>query len=418
MRVLIVGSGGREHALAAAVVSSPRLTELFVAPGNPGTATLGRNVRVAVDDIDGIVKFVDQNSIELTIVGPEDPLCAGLADRVVAAGSKVFGPSAAAARIEGDKAFAKQLMRRAAVPTAEGRAFDDYHAAYDYVATRDTPVVIKAAGLARGKGVVVCDEPSNGLLALEKFMVDRIFGAAGDVVVVEEKLVGPEVSVHALVDGRSIYLLDTAQDYKRARVGDAGPNTGGMGACSPAPSITAPAMDMIVRDILVPVVDTMCRDEVPYRGVLYAGLMLTAGGPKVLEFNCRFGDPEAQVILPRLRSDFLTVAEAVADGRLDTIELEWDQRTAVCVVLASAGYPESYDRDVPISGLDAAAGHEAVHVFHAGTADRGGVLTSGGRVLGITALGNDRAEARGRAYAAAADVRFEGMQFRTDIAAE
>ncbi len=417
MKVLIVGSGGREHALTWKIAQSDRLTKLYCAPGNAGTAAIAENVNIGAEDLPGLLDFARQQSINLTIIGPEDPLCAGVVDLFTAAGLRIFGPSSGAARIEGDKAYAKQFMKSAAIPTAEARIFDDYEQARDYVATRDSALVVKASGLAKGKGVLVCSEPAQALLALDKIMIEKQFGAAGDKVVVEERLTGPEISIHALVDGRNVYVLEPTQDHKPIGEGDTGPNTGGMGAYSPAAILDDSTMRQVCAEILVPAVDAMTRREIPYKGVLYAGLMLTAAGPKVLEFNCRFGDPEAQVLLARLQTDLLDVIEAVIDGNLEHITLDWDRRAAVCVVLASEGYPGVYSRRKPISGLDLAGELEDVVVFHSGTAQaQGRIVTNGGRVLGVTALGEHVSAARDLAYRAAGMIDYNGIFYRKDIA--
>jgi len=334
-----------------------------------------------------------------------------------AAGVKAFGPSGAAAQLEADKAFAKHLMRAGAISTAEGRVFDRFSDAKAYIASRDEPVVIKAAGLAKGKGVIVCDDPVDGILAAEKIMVDHLFGDAGRRIVVEDKLLGEEVSILAFVDGHNIYLMESSQDHKPIGDGDTGPNTGGMGAYSPAPVVTDEMMDRITREILVPVVDAMNRNGTPYKGVLYAGLMMTSGGPRVLEFNVRFGDPETQPILMRLKSDLLEVFLAVCEERLEKVFLQWDPRPAVCVVMASGGYPGDYEKGKPITGLEEAAELEDVVVFHAGTRPQNGaIMTAGGRVLGVTALGGDVAAAKARAYEAVDRIRFDGAYCRRDIA--
>ncbi|MCP4249637.1 MAG: phosphoribosylamine--glycine ligase [bacterium] len=418
MKVLVVGGGGREHVLADRLAASARVEEVLCAPGNAGTAAVAQNVRIDASEYDALVKFARERQVDLTVVGPEAPLCAGLVDRFEAADLTILGPTAAAARIEGDKAYAKKLMHHCLVPTAEGRIFDRFEAAKTYVATRDTPQVVKAAGLAAGKGVMVCDDPADAILALEEVMVDRRFGDAGQTVVVEEKLKGPEISVLALVDGRTIYVLESAQDHKRIGEGDTGPNTGGMGAISPAPTATEEIYERIEREILVPIVDGLRNDGAPYRGVLYAGLMLTPAGPKVLEFNCRFGDPEAQAVLVRLQTDLADVLEATATGRLDQVQLKWDPRPAVCVVQACGGYPGDYQKGNTITGLDDAAALKDVAVFHAGTAVRGDkIVTAGGRVLGVTALGDTVDQARARAYEAADKISFDGAYCRRDIAA-
>jgi len=417
MNVLLIGGGGREHAIAWKLAQSKNLGRLYIAPGNPGTGRCGENVPIGVTDIDKLVEFGRQKDIGLVIVGPEGPLAAEVVDALEAAGVKAFGPSAAAAKLEADKAFAKKLMRQMAISTAEGRVFERFEDAKLYIASRDEPVVVKAAGLAAGKGVFVCDEPADGILAAEKIMCDKIFGAAGDRVVVEDKLLGEEVSILAFVDGRNIYLMESSQDHKPIGDGDRGPNTGGMGAYSPAPVVTDALIEQITREILVPVVDGMNRNGTPYKGVLYAGLMITAGGPRVLEFNVRFGDPETQPILIRLKSDLLEVCVAACDGKLDEITLEWDERSAVCVVMASGGYPGDYEKGKVITGLEEAEQVEDVVVFHAGTARQNGqIVTAGGRVLGVTALGEETAQAKAKAYDTVDKIKFEGAYCRRDIA--
>jgi phosphoribosylamine--glycine ligase len=417
MDVLLIGGGGREHALAWRLKQSPELGKLYIAPGNPGTAQCGQNVAIADNDVAHLVAFAREQRVELVIVGPEEPLARGVVDAMEAAGIKAFGPNAAAAQLEADKAFSKQLMRSAAISTAEGRVFDRFTDAKAYIASRDEPVVIKAAGLAKGKGVIICDDPADGILAAEKIMVDRIFGDAGDRIVVEDKLLGEEASILAFVDGRSIYVMESAQDHKPIGDGDTGANTGGMGAYSPAPIITDEMMTRITREILVPIVDAMNRNGTPYKGVLYAGLMITSGGPRVLEFNVRFGDPEAQPILMRLQSDLLEVCLAVCDARLEEVFLKWDPRPAVCVVMAAGGYPGDYEKGRVITGLEEAAELQDVMVFQAGTRQQNGnVVTSGGRVLGVTALGPTIAAAQARAYGAVARIHFEGAYYRHDIA--
>jgi len=417
MKVLLIGSGGREHAIAWKLSQSKKLTKLYCAPGNPGTAQFGENVDILDTEIDALVKFAQGADIDLAVIGPEDPLAAGAVDAFEAVGIKAFGPSEKAAQLEGDKAFAKEIMRANSIPTAESRTFTSFEDAKAYIASRDEAVVVKAAGLAKGKGVFVCDEPSEGILAAEQIMIDRIFGEAGDTVIVEDKLLGQEVSILAFVDGRNIYVMESSQDHKPIGEGDTGPNTGGMGAYSPAPIVTDKLMDQIVKEILVPTIDGMTRNETPYRGILYAGLMLTQGGPRTLEYNVRFGDPETQPILMRLKSDLLEVMLAVCDGKLNTINLQWDRRPAICVVMSSGGYPGNYEKGKIIEGLDQAAKMKDVMVFHAGTAKQDGkIVTNGGRVLGITALGDTIAEAKARAYEAVDAICFEGAYCRRDIA--
>ncbi|MHC5111286.1 MAG: phosphoribosylamine--glycine ligase, partial [Planctomycetota bacterium] len=374
-------------------------------------------VPLSVDNHSAIVNFARDKAADLVVIGPEAPLCAGLVDELERAGILAFGPSAAAARLEGDKGFAKDLMRTANVPTAEGRTFSRFEDAKSYVATRDTGVVIKACGLAAGKGVDVCPDPANAILSLERMMVDRVFGEAGDTVVVEELLKGQELSILALVDGQTIYVLETAQDHKPVGDGDTGPNTGGMGAYSPAPIATPQVMATVQRDILVPIVDALRNADSPYRGVLYAGLMITAAGPKVLEFNCRFGDPEAQAVLMRLDSDLFEALHACALGKLEDVEIKWRAESSVCVVMASKGYPGAYEKGKPITGLEAIRGDQDIQVFHAGTSGHErSIMTNGGRVLGVTALGQNVEAAKKRAYDAVRQVDFEGAFYRHDIA--
>ncbi len=417
MRVLVVGGGGREHVLADCLSRSPRVEQILCAPGNAGTDSIAENVSVDTTNHDALVKLALERRVDLTVVGPEAPLCAGIVDRFRAAGLRIFGPTQAAARIEGDKAYAKKLMKLAHVPTAEARIFQRFAEAKAYVATRETGLVVKAAGLASGKGVMVCSDPAEALLALERVMVAREFGAAGDTVVVEELLKGQEISIHALIDGQTIYLLESAQDHKRIGDGDTGPNTGGMGAYSPAPLATPEVLAAVQRDILVPIVDALRNDGAPYRGVLYVGLMLTAGGPKVLEFNCRFGDPETQVLLTRLDCDLADLLEAVVDGRLDECDVRWTSKAAVCVVMASQGYPGNFETGKVIEGLDEVAGMPDVKVFHAGTRRIEHLTVSNaGRVLGVTALGDDIADAKRRAYTTVERIHFDNAYYRRDIA--
>jgi phosphoribosylamine--glycine ligase len=416
MNVLVIGAGGREHALCRALARSRELGQLFILPGNAGTARLGTNVPGDPCNIALAVEVARRESIGLTVIGPEEPLALGMADALEKAGLRVFGPHASAARLEADKVFAKQLMRQYAVPTAEARTFKDFRLAHQYIETRDEPVVVKAAGLAKGKGVIVCNDPSDAILAAEDMLVKRKLGSAGATIVVEERLLGREASLLAVVDGHTSYLLEPAQDHKRLRDGDEGPNTGGMGAFCPSPLIDAETLGQIETQILVPTLDALVHENIPYRGVLYLGLIMTTAGPRVLEFNCRFGDPETQAILMRLRSDFLDLLNAAVDGGLEDAEVAWDPRPALCVVMASGGYPDKYETGLPIAGVPEDS--DDVVVDHAGTRYEGDqVVTAGGRVLGVTALGETLADARRRAYDVVSQIHFEGAQYRTDLGA-
>jgi len=419
MKVLVVGNGGREHAITWKLAQSPRRPELLVAPGNAGTAQEPRTRNVAVDvaDIEGQLSLAKREGVDLTVVGPEIPLEAGIADRFAEAGMSLFGPTQAAARIETSKVFAKDLMLRHGVPTGNAESFDDYQDAARYVEQAGRPVVVKADGLAAGKGVVVAETTAEALRALHEVMVDRVFGDAGRTVLVEELLLGWEVSVFAFVDGTDVSTMVAACDYKRIGEGETGPNTGGIGAYSPPlPSQWTPELEARVkRGIILPVVEALADEGSPYRGALYAGLMVTNEGPKVIEFNCRLGDPETQVVLPRLKSDLLDAMLLTVRGRVGEVRLEWDPRPCVGVVVASSGYPGSYQTGYHIDGLGSLDG-EAV-AFHAGTAlDDGKVVTSGGRVLAVTAVGSDLADARRRAYENVGKVDFTGATYRSDIA--
>ncbi len=414
MNVLVLGSGGREHALCQRIARSPLLDKLFILPGNGGTESLGTNVPGSADDVALALEVARREQIDLTVVGPEAPLAAGIVDAFEEAGLRIFGPSAAAARIESDKAFAKKMMRQYAVPTGEARVFEDFELARQYIATRDEPVVVKAAGLAQGKGVIVCDDPSDALIAAENMLVHRQFGDAGAKIVVEDRLLGREASVLAIVDRHTSYVLEPAQDHKRLKDNDAGPNTGGMGAYCPTPAIDESTMQQIEQQILVPMLDGFVRERMKFRGVLYIGLMLTAAGPRVLEFNCRFGDPEAQCILLRMQSDLLELLDATVSGKLEDANVVWDSRHALCVVMAAPGYPGEYPRGVPIGNIPEDT--DDVVVFHAGTKRMGRqVVSTGGRVLGVTALGQTLADARQRAYGIVEQINFAGAQYRTDI---
>jgi len=417
MRIMVVGSGGREHALAWKVAQSESCEKLYCAPGNPGTAEVAENLPVPVDDLDGIVEAAKDRNVDLVVIGPEDPLAAGLGDRVRAAGIQCFGPSADGARIEADKAFAKELMRGAAIPTAEARIFTELKPARDYVLSREHGVVVKAAGLAQGKGVFVCPEPYQAIKPLEQILLKRAFGQAGEKVVIEEMLTGQEASILALCDGRNIYMLEASQDHKRIGDGDTGPNTGGMGAYSPTPVVDEAMLTRVEREILVPAMDAMFRGFGRYEGCLYAGLMITPAGPKVLEFNCRFGDPEVQPLMMRLKGGLVEAMASACRHRLDEATLAWDPRPAVCVVMASGGYPDSYEKGFEITGIEQAEALGDVKVFHAGTAIKDGrLVNNGGRVLNVTALGDTIAAAQKRAYQAVEKIHWKDCYFRRDIA--
>lgn len=422
LNVLLVGGGGREHALAEAIAASPRLGTLYASHcENPGIARVATPAGVPIDAGQAYRAqfFCRDQGIDLVVVGPEAPLAAGLADALREKGLAVFGPNKDGAQLEADKHWAKDLMRGAAVPTAESRSFTDAEQAVAYSISRTQPPVIKASGLAAGKGVVVPGSHKEAADAIRWMLNDKAFGEAGARVLVEERLEGPEVSVFALTDGKGVYILDSCQDHKRLKDGNAGPNTGGMGAFCPSTLIDDAAMDRVQREILLPVIDSMRRDGIDYRGVIYAGLMLTSAGPKVLEFNVRFGDPECQVLMPRLASDALEMLYATATGDVENLELSWHPGAAVCVVLASEGYPEKPVTGQAITGVEEAEAMEGVFVYHAGTKidqKTGGIVTAGGRVLGVTALGGTVEDARERAYAAADKIHFKGMQVRRDIA--
>jgi phosphoribosylamine---glycine ligase len=418
MRVLLVGGGGREHALAWKLRQSSGLT-LWAAPGNPGIAEVATLEAVKADDVGGLCDLATRHDVELTVVGPEAPLCAGLVDALAERGLRALGPTRAAAALEGSKAFAKEFMARHGVPTGKFAVFDDAAAAGRFVDASTGPLVVKADGLCAGKGVVVCDGRAEAHAAVRRMLVEREFGAAGERVVVEERLRGREASLMALSDGERVVPLASAEDHKAVHDGDQGPNTGGMGAYSPSPLCTAEVTRHVLDTVLIPTVRGMAREGRPFRGVLYAGLMLTRDrGPMVLEFNCRFGDPETQVVMLRFGEKLAPWLSGAAAGRLPAGEPKWDPRVAVSVVLTSPGYPGPYPQGAPIAGLEEAAALPDVVVFHAGTRRTGGgLVTAGGRVLNVCALGADLGAARARAYEAVARIRFEGMHFRRDIAA-
>lgn len=416
MRILVVGGGGREHALVWKLAQSRQVEKIYCAPGNPGIAALAECVDIAADDVPGLVAWARRQRPDLTVVGPEQPLALGVADALVDADLAVFGPSQAAAELESSKAFAKQFMARHGIPTAAFRVFADAASALAYVRQAPAPLVVKADGLAAGKGVVVAATRDDAAAAVRAIMQDQQFGAAGARVVIEECLTGEEASVLAFCDGTTVVPMVAAQDHKRAFDGDRGPNTGGMGAYAPAPVVTPVLARQVREQILAPVVRALRQEGRPYRGVLYAGLMITAAGPRVIEFNVRFGDPETQAVLPLLDGDLAQIMLACAAGRLDPAAVRWHDGSAACVVMASRGYPGAHDTGKPITGLEAAAAAGAL-VFHAGTARRGGqVVTAGGRVLGVTAVAPDIAAAVRAAYRGVAAIHFDGAQFRRDIA--
>jgi len=418
MNVLVIGKGGREHALVWKLAQSPRVTKVFCAPGNAGTALDGVNVPIEVNDFPTLIKFAKKESIGLTVIGPEDPLAGGIVDEFQKAGLTVFGPTKDAAQLESSKVFAKKVMRYADVPTAEFRIFDHPENARLYVQSREYPVVVKADGLAAGKGVIVCSNTDEAMAAVERIMVREEFGrTAGRQIIVEKRLEGEELSVLALVAGRTIVPLAAAQDHKRAFDGDTGPNTGGMGAYSPAPIATDELLAIVEEQALVPTVHAMKRKRMPFRGILYAGVMSTNQGPRILEYNCRLGDPETQPVLMRLKSDLFELLLATAQDRLEALEpLEWDPRPAICVVIASGGYPGAFTTGKIISGLDEASKVPGVKIFHAGTKLVDSLpITDGGRVLGVTAMGDTLAAAQKSAYEAVAKISFPGMFYRKDI---
>ena len=424
MKVLVVGSGGREHAITWKVAQSSRVDRVFVAPGNAGTGLHGENVDLAATDTAGLVKFAKENDIGLTVIGPEVPLCEGIVDVFESEGLKVFGPDKAAAQLEGSKVFCKNVLRAADVPTADFQEFRDASSAERFINERysetpeDCPVVVKADGLAAGKGAIVCKTRDDALEAINMIAREKQFGDAGNRMIIEDRMSGTEASILAITDGKTILTLPPAEDHKRAFDNDAGPNTGGMGAYCPTPSIDDDTLNWVESNVLVPTVHVMKRNRNPFRGILYAGLMLTPQGPKVLEYNVRFGDPECQPMLMRLKTDFVDILEATVDRRLGEIgQLEWDDRPSVCVVMASEGYPGSYEKGKVIRGLDEAAKIDDVVVFHAGTTTNevGEVVTNGGRVLGVTAMGDTVAAAKLQAYKAVKCIRWDGAWCRKDI---
>ncbi len=419
MKILVIGSGGREHALVWKIAQSPLVKKIYCAPGNPGIAEIAECVDIDPVHIDGLYNFALKQKIDLTVVGPEDALMAGITDRFRDGRLQIFGPSKRASAIEGSKVFAKTLMRKHGIPTADFKVFEDIKQAQKQVTTAEFPLVIKADGLAKGKGVFVCKTPEEAHQHLEDIMKEKIFGHAGDRVVIEEFLSGEEVSILAVTDGNTILPLSSAQDHKAVYDGDKGPNTGGMGAYSPVPLVTQQLQFFIEENILVPAIHAMKRENRPYKGVLYAGLIITSAGPKVLEFNARFGDPETQAILMRMKSDLVPILLLAEKNMLGDAEIEWNDGASVCVVMTSKGYPDAYEKGIPISGLETIKESNHLRVFHAGTAMKGGkISTNGGRVLGVTALGNDLPEAQNMAYGAIGKLSFSGAHYRRDIGAK
>lgn len=416
MQVLVIGGGGREHALAWKASQSASVEKVYCVPGNPGIAEIAECVKLDITDNEVLVRFAKEHNIDLTIVGPEVPLANGIVDAFRRQGLAIFGPTQAAAQIEGSKSFAKDLMKKYHIPTAKFEVFTEAEAAKAYIVEQGAPIVIKADGLAAGKGVVVAMTLDEALEAVDMMMCDNAFGSAGAQVVIEEFLSGEEASILTFCDGTTIVPMISSQDHKRAYDNDEGPNTGGMGTYAPAPVVTADILARVQKEILEPTVAAMKAEGMPYTGCLYAGLMITENGPKVIEFNARFGDPETQVVLPLLNSDMVEIMLACVNGTLDKLDIKWKNEAAVCVVMAAGGYPQSYHKGDVISGLDTAAEQGAI-VFHAGTAQDGdNIVTNGGRVLGVTALGNDIRQAVDHAYQAVKSIRFDNVHYRNDIA--
>ena len=416
MKVLVIGGGGREHALVWKIVQSPRVRKIYCAPGNAGIAQMAECLSISAEDVKGLAAWAQKEKADLTVVGPEAPLTQGIVEDFRARGLRIFGPSRKAAEIEGSKAFTKELMKKYGIPTGESETFMDSGAAVRYVKAKGAPLVVKADGLAAGKGVIICRRVEEAISAVELILVQKAFGAAGAKVVVEEFLEGEEASFLAFTDGENLLPLPTSQDHKAIYDNDQGPNTGGMGAYSPAPVVSEKIHREVMEKIMIPTVRGMAKEGREYRGVLYAGLMIKDGKAKVLEFNARFGDPEAQPLLMRMKSDLIPVLEATIDGKLAGQKIQWEERPAVCVVMASGGYPGSYEKGKPISGLEEAAKVRDAFVFHAGTTlKEGRVVTNGGRVLGVTALGGEVREAIQRAYEAVGKISWEGAYYRRDI---
>lgn len=417
MNILVIGSGGREHALVWKLAQSPRVEKLYCAPGNGGIAQLAECVAIPPNDIPGLIQFVKQEGIDLTVVGPEEPLLNGIVNQFAAAGLSIYGPSREAAMIEGSKSYAKQLMKKYNIPTAAYEEFTDYETAWSYVQQHGVPIVIKADGLAAGKGVVVAHTLDEARVALEQMLTAGAYGKAGAKVVIEEFLQGEELTLLSFVDGSAVVTMEPAQDHKAVYDGDLGPNTGGMGCYSPVPHIPDMMSKRAVKEIIQPVAQAMVQEGTPFRGILYTGLMITADGPKVIEFNARFGDPETEVILPRLKNDLVDIFIKSLSGELNEIALEWSKKSALTVIMASEGYPGPYPKNLPITGLEKVNGVSDLWVFHAGTVrdEEGTYRTSGGRVLAVTALGDSIAEAKEKAYQGVGQISFPGAHYRTDI---
>ena len=416
MRVLVVGGGGREHALVWKIAQSPKVSKVYCAPGNAGISGQATIIPIKANDLNGLLEFASKEKIDLTVVGPEEPLTKGIVDLFESKGLPIFGPSQKSAEIEGSKAFAKEMMKKYHIPTAIYEIFEDRTEAIKYIRRQDAPIVVKADGLAAGKGVLVCKTVGEAIQSVEKIMVEKIFGEAGNKVVIEECLVGEEASFIAFTDGKTILPMASSQDHKPIFDGDKGPNTGGMGAYSPAPVVTGQVHEKIMEEILKPIVQGMAEEGRPYKGVLYAGIMISDGLPKVLEFNARFGDPETQPVLMRMKGDIVPMLEACMKGSLSQYEIEWDSRASVCVVMASRGYPGDYERGKVIEGLEKVSRMEDVFVFHAGTTFKEEqMVTNGGRVLGVTGLGEDIPKAIERTYKAVKKISWNGVHYRTDI---
>lgn len=416
-KILVIGGGGREHAIVKKLREDPRVGQLYCAPGNGGIASDAQCVPIKATDIDGMVRFAQEHKMDFVFVAPDDPLVLGMADALEAAGIPAFGPSKAAAALEGSKVFAKNFMKKYAIPTTGYAVFDDPAAALAYIRERNNyPVVVKADGLALGKGVVIAETSEQAASAIQSVMEDKIFGSAGNRIVIEEFLTGPEVSVLAFTDGKSVVPMVSSMDHKRALDNDRGPNTGGMGTIAPNPYYTPEIAGQCMKTIFLPTVNGMAAEGKPFKGCLYFGLMMTPAGPRVIEYNCRFGDPETQVVLPLLETSLLSIMEAVREERLDRLEIRWKNGAAACVISASGGYPGSYVTGLEISGLDSRGGQDGVIVYHAGTKlEDGKFLTAGGRVLGVTGVGGTLREALDKAYGAMGRIFFEGMHYRTDI---